>query len=228
MVESIEQFYYECNIKGRCGKFRTCIACAKLRQARFADTAQSLLGQENALYLTRITPVISSKAEITRVKAAIQHQLGKTKAIWSVEIGTIKHQLHLNLISPLDSIKHIKNTTSHTTEKITNLRQAAAYLLKQEQIPATDSYFGRQHGTWNNPVAAIAQQSSAPVIQALAVQMLMPESLKVNHKSSHHEKAANTVPTSNEIYAARARAWLPYFYANIVSNKGTLKRHDST
>jgi hypothetical protein len=222
MAESIKQIYLECNRKARCGKFRTCIACAKLRQARFADAAQSLLDQEKALYLTRITPVISSKNEITRVKAAVQHQLGKSKAIWSVEIGTITHQLHLNLISPLDSIKHIKNTTSHTTPAITNLRQAAAYLLKQEQIPPLDAYTGRQHGTWNNPIAALAQQSRAPVIQALAVQMQLPESLKVNNKSSHHEDIAVTVPSSNEIYAARARAWLPHFYANVVPNKGTL------
>lgn len=219
---SIKQNYPVCNPRGRCGRFRTCMPCARLRQARFADLAQALLEHENATFLTRITPVISSKAEITRVKAAVQHQLGKQKAVWSIEIGTITHQLHLNLISPLASFKPIKNASQHTTPQIINLRQAAAYMLKQSQIPPADAYTGRQSGSWSNPIAALAQSKKNPLLQALALQLLVCENLQVENNGGLHEGVAISVPTSSETYRNRARANLKAFYANIASNKGSI------
>lgn len=222
MNNSIKQYFSVCNPRGRCGKYRTCMPCARLRQARFADLAQALLENENTTFLTRITPVISSKAEITRVKAAVQHQLGKQKAVWSIEIGTIAHQLHLNLISPLASFKPIKNASQHTTPQIVNLRQAAAYMLKQSQIPPEDAYTGRQSGSWNNPISSLAQSKTNPLLQALALQLLVCEDFQVKNNGGLHDGVAISVPELSDIYHNRARANLQSFYANIASIKGSI------
>lgn len=224
MYGSINPQGNNCNIKGRCGKFRTCAACARLRQARFADEAERLLAQENALYLTRITPVISNKHEITRVKNAIKHQLGSSPAVWSIEIGTIKHQLHLNLISSHQRIKPIKNATQHTTAKITDLRTVAAYMLKQEQIPSTETYDGRQHGAWNSIIAAAAQHKPAPVIQAAAIQTLMGYPLDLKTMPAPPPKTNQTKQEQDEQYRARAQYYLSGFMRELALNKGTDKQ----
>ena len=97
-------------------------------------------------------------------------------------------------------------------------------MLKQSQIPPEDAYTGRQSGSWANPVAALAQSKKNPLLQALAVQLLVCEDLQIKNNGGLHEGVAISVPTSSETYRNRARANLQAFYAIIASNKGSIKR----
>jgi len=154
----------------RCGNFRHCEACARIRQAHFASLAEKLLMHEEALFSWRLTPHTNSEAEIRRLKAAVKVQLRRSPAVWTVEQGERNAMLHLNIISGLHHPKPIKASSHWVSEQITNLRHAAAYILKRSQIPEADAYTGRQFGNFHSLGQWLIDDNMPPLIQAAAIE----------------------------------------------------------
>lgn len=155
-----------CNRYHRCRQYRTCDDCARLRQAHIADIAEQLLGQYQALYTARITPYINTSSEIARLKAAVKRQLETNDALWSVEQGSEKGLLHLNIISPVAFFKKFKLAEYWQGEQVRNIRQAAAYMLKKSQIPELAAYPGRQFGAFKSLSDLFTAKDQLPIIQA--------------------------------------------------------------
>jgi hypothetical protein len=220
MENSLHKKQSDCNIKRRCYKFRTCIYCAKLRQAKFADKAEALFSKSNALYLTRITPDISTKAELHRVKNAVKHQLTGKRTLWSIEIGEISHQLHLNLICEASSLPPIKNSSHHTTDKITDLRRVAAYMVKPSQIPPYDAYVGNLYGSWQSPLSILAQTKNMPIIQAAAIQHLNGFVENMQTRKSHSWQKEENRAKSQAEYKEKARLHLAGFMELLALKNG--------
>jgi hypothetical protein len=161
-----------CSRYHRCKRYRTCDDCARLRQAHIADTAEQLLSKYNDIYMARFTPYSNTQAEIIRLKEAIKRRLDRSDAVWSIEQGTEKGLLHINLLSPVEFFKQFKLAEYWQSRRIENIRQAAAYMIKREQIPAIVAYSGRQFGTFKSMAELYADKKQTPIIQAAAAETI--------------------------------------------------------
>lgn len=154
-----------CKKGSRCGLFRICKFCARVRQAHVADIAEQVLSHYPVLYPARITPDINSPVEIERIKSAIKRQLGAYSGLWSVEVGEVFGLLHLNIITPKNILKPIKGTHYWQGQALENLRRYAAYMVKPSQIPDLSQYSGRQFGSWQSMSDLFKNERQLPVIQ---------------------------------------------------------------
>lgn len=154
-----------CKKGSRCGLFRICKFCARVRQAHVADIAEQVLSHYPVLYPARITPDINSPVEIERIKSAIKRQLGAYSGLWSVEVGEVFGLLHLNIITPKNILKPIKGTHYWQGQALENLRRYAAYMVKPSQIPDLSQYSGRQFGTWQSMTDLFKSSQQLPLIQ---------------------------------------------------------------
>jgi len=223
MHQNISLSVLNCNRKRRCGYFKHCDTCARLRQARFADKAQALFAGQNSLYLVRLTPDDSNSHEIERVKSAIKRQLNNKKALWTVEQGEIAHQLHLNLITPVKGPFNVRKANIWVSEPIKDLRSAAAYILKPDQYPSINDYSGRQFGTFNNLQTIFMDKKSPLVLQAAAVENYLITGSNLPEPYLERQREIAEMRKDQNDYQAIAARNLPALRAYIASLKGSNK-----
>lgn len=216
----LPEFREGCNYKRPCRRHRECGYCARLRQAHFADQVQALLGQYNSLYLSRYTPYIQTQAEIERVKAAWKRQINHLAAAWSVEQGSIKGLLHLNIITPATAPKAIKACDQWHSERILDLRRAAAYIVKPDQYPDKSIYQGRQFGTFGNIAEVLINSKTTPLLTAAAHELTTLKHSPIPTPYLERQQELNAIRKSKGEYAASAAKHLPRLHAIVASIKG--------
>lgn len=212
-----------CNRYHRCRQYRTCDDCARLRQAHIADVAEELLSQYQALYVARITPYSNTSAEITRLKAAVKRQLENNDALWSVEQGTEKGLLHLNIISPVAFFKKFKMAEYWQGEQVRNLRQAAAYMLKKSQIPEQAAYSGRQFGAFKSMSDLFAAKEQLPIIQAAHAEKITLAGWSLPSTYVERQDEIERMRKSERGYSEIANDHLQKLRLFTAQNKGTDK-----
>lgn len=211
-----------CNRFRRCRQYRTCADCARLRQARIADIAEGLLSHYQDIFMARFTPYSNSYREISRLKSAVKRQLSGLDAVWTVEQGTEKGLLHLNILSPREVFKQIKQAEYYQSEKVRNLRQTAAYLLKQSQIPSLSAYPGRQFGAFKSITELLTAKDQAPIIQAAAAEKITLAGWPLPSPYVERQKAIEAARRSKSDYEEIANNHLLKLRAFVASNKGTV------
>lgn len=212
-----------CKPGSRCGHFRTCDPCARLRQAHFADIAQQLLGQKALLYLTRLTPHINTQEEIKRLKIAVKRRLSAANAVWSVEQGTKTGSLHLNVISEINSIKSHRGADQYISGAITNLRNAAAYITKQSQLPNKEAYSGRQFGCFTSVFGALIDYYHTPILQAAIMENAVLNAMVLPTPYLERQKEIEEVKGTKEHYKSIAMRHLPRLQAALDALKPSNK-----
>lgn len=179
-----------------------------------------MLGHFNSLYLSRYTPYIQTATEIERVKAAWKRQITDLAAAWSVEQGSIKGLLHLNIITPEIAPKPIKNCDQWHSERILNLRQTAAYILKPDQYPDKAAYAGRQFGTFGNIAEVLINSRTTPIATAAAIEINTLKHNPIPTPYLERQQQIAELRKSRGEYAANAAKHLPRLHAIIASIKG--------
>lgn len=212
-----------CNRFNRCRRYRTCDDCARLRQAHIADVTEQLLGQYSSIYMARLTPYNNTEAEIKRLKAAIKRRLGENDAIWSIEQGSEKNLLHINLLSPVEFFKSFKLAEYWQGKQVENLRQAAAYMLKRSQIPELSAYSGRQFGSFRSMSELYSASEQLPIIQAAAAEKITLAGWPLPTPYVERQREIERMRTSDRSYSDIANDHLHKLRAFTASYKGTVK-----
>lgn len=208
-----------CTSASRCRLYRTCAHCARLRQAHVADLAERLLAQYPAVFLSRFTPHTNTKQEIERLKTSIKRQLGNYQAIWSIEIGQEKQLLHLNILSASPEFKHPKNAEYWQGQAASNLRQLAAYMVKQDQIPPTEIYQGRQFGGFTSMSKLLQDTKIEPVIQAAYHEKITLMGMVLPEPYLERQKQIEQMRTETRDYKTIAESHLMKLRAFAAANK---------
>lgn len=209
-----------CTRFNRCRQYRICDACARARQAHVADLAEGLLSKYSAVFMARFTPENNTKPEIERLKAAIKRQLANFDAIWSIEQGEESKLLHINLLSPKDLFKTPKASEYWQGQQASNIRQAAAYMVKRNQIPAIESYSGRQFGSFQNLKDLFTIQSQSPIIQAAHAEQFALAGWPLPTTYVERQKAIEEMRSSSKTHLEIANDNLPKFRAYVASLRG--------
>lgn len=212
-----------CKKGSRCGLFRICKFCARVRQAHVADIAEQVLSHYPVLYPARITPDINSPVEIERIKSAIKRQLGAYSGLWSVEVGEVFGLLHLNIITPKNILKPIKGTHYWQGQALENLRRYAAYMVKPSQIPDLSQYRGRQFGSWQSMTDLFKNERQLPVIQGAYHENYTLADFKIPTPYLDRQKEIAEARKYSRKYSDIANDRLLKLRAYIAANKGTLK-----
>lgn len=174
--------------------------------------------------MARITPYNNTKAEIERIKANIKRQLGSYNAVWSIEIGEAKQLLHLNILSPVESFKPPKGADYWHGQAAHNIRQMAAYMVKQSQIPSIEAYSGRQFGGFTSITKLMQDKAQAPVIQAAYHENFTLMGMVLPEPYLERQRKIAIMRQDNTDYKAIADSHLMKLRAFVAANKGTIKR----
>lgn len=159
-----------CQPRARCGFWRSCPVCSKIRQARAADQAERLLGKDGPVMLTVAQAQLGDHRNVESIRQIARRALGMDCGLWSVERGQQAGRLHVNIITRLTDYEPPESIRMHSSIVESGARVAAAYATKLEQAPSASDYAGRCFGYWRNPVAALAGAGPAPVLRAYAAE----------------------------------------------------------
>lgn len=214
-----------CLPHSRCGKYRVCAFCARVRQAHVADLAEKLFAEYGTVYLARFTPELNTKSEIERLKDAIKRQLDHEHGLWSIESGTDKNLLHINVLSHMPRFKQLKRAEYWQGQQAKNIRQLAAYMVKQSQIPPIEIYNGRQFGTWQSMKSALENKQQLPIIQAAQAENHTLSSFSLNPIYLERQAEIARMRANNRNYEDIANDHLPKLRAFVALQKGTINRN---
>lgn len=220
------QYGEGCTSKRPCRRFRACQYCARLRQARFADLAEQVLGEKGAITLLRLTPYHNIQSEITRLKAAWKRQNPEKSAVWTVEQGSEKGLLHLNILQQGIDTARYKQAERWQSEQITELRRIAAYLLKQSQYPDETAYTGRQFGSFTSLASTMISDGMPPLLQAACIENQVLTHMQLPAPYLARQAELEQLRRDQTDYRAIAMRHLPKFRAVVESLKGTIKEDE--
>lgn len=191
-----------CTARSRCRQYTKCSACARIRQARFADLAEQAarLMKEPTLYV--LVPHDTTPAGIEYARRYFTRIYRPVAGVWSVESGEFQAGFHLNVIADYsDTVEKFKGHIYK--ERIrTNVRVVAAYMTKAERAATREEGFHRQTGT----IGTLANFLRQPNFEAPIV----------NGAQALHDLAPGHVPPSApgpETPEETTRRWLAPVYA---------------
>lgn len=170
-----------CTPEVPCHQFRHCDYCARLRQHKIAELANTRCRSNNPTYA-----VITGLSPLSAISARKFH--AGTGGLWTIEAGTKMGGLHANLI--LDSSEQVEASAIASALAMPghavwaqaiprrDLRNVAAYISKRASVPRRNEYDGRVYGTWGTwrGAAQVArEQIMAPVVAAAAHQQQLQQ-----------------------------------------------------
>lgn len=173
--------------------------------------------------MARFTPLSNTKADLERLKASIKRQLGSYSAIWSVELGQEKQLLHLNILSPSSSFKQPKAAEYWQGQASQNIRQLAAYMVKQDQIPSAEVYAGRQFGSFSSISNLMQDSKQLPIIQGAYHENITLKGMVLPERYIVRQKEIELMRAEARDYKAIAESHLMKLRAFTAANKGRLK-----
>ena len=218
----------ECRPRKRCHDWRNCPACAAIRQARIADTAEGLLAGYLQLQLIVLKPESTAPKHMqAAIRAAIRNN-GLRAGIWTIERGQKAGTLHANLLTHAAPLKPHRSAAQHAETVRTNARIVAAYIAKREQAPRADHYPGKTYGAWGKLADYLLDQRQAPILTAAAVEF----DLAAERQPQPGQTLPPILPRGPELstddYRAIAARHLPTLAAISDSFKRRKKEAEST
>jgi len=162
--------YNSCQPGGRCRDWRTCDACARIRQARIATAAERLASVAGPLDWTTLRTASAAFKAVTDARAEFLRKTSPRGAIWTIEQSQNTGNLHINVLTPETTIPTLLHSSALHARAITEPRRVAAYISKREQMPDQDAYPGRLYGTAGPLWQWLTAKGQQPIIQAAAIQ----------------------------------------------------------
>jgi hypothetical protein len=198
-----------CAPGSRCHHWRTCSACAAIRQARIADAADRIAQCWPGLHWTRVTPHVQTARAISTIRARWRALAAPAAGLWTVEQGARGHHLHLNFLHTDAVLTEIEGASTWTAHAIEDHRRVAAYISKREQAPDPASYHGRSFGTFGAPWFFIANNQQAPALAAAALQFAINPGASTWAELASRESPRQPAPLTRADYHAIATRYLP-------------------
>lgn len=200
----------------RCGRWRACEKCARIRQAKIADKAEAMGAQFGPLHLTVITPEENSGTAIRRLRASLLRKHIAQAGIWTIEKGEQFGLLHLNILTPEPRPFNLPHAAIHTEPITAPPRAVASYIAKKSGAPSEAQYNGRLAGSWGQIGQFLATKEAAPIVVAAAINDLIttPHTRKATTYFIGQHQENEPAPTlTKEEYQALARKHLAGLYA---------------
>lgn len=213
-----------CTPGQRCGNPRKCEFCARARQKKAADKAETMHQNHGQLYFSVITPHHNTGEEIRRLRASLLRKHIATTGIWSIEKGEQFNHLHINIITPAPRAITLPGADIHTERITTTPRAVASYILKKSGQPSHQQYQGRTFGTWGQIGQFLTTKEAAPIVQAAALNDLIatPHTRQPTHYFNTPSTNREQAPTlSKEQYQELARKHLAALYAVVTRQQQT-------
>ncbi len=136
-----------CAPRARCRKWRTCPACAAIRQARIADAAQRLASLAGTIAWTTIKPLELGDEAALAARNEWLRKAAPAGAIWTVETYNIRAGVHINMLHPPTRPIPMRHAETHVIPAVKEPRAVAAYISKPQSYPDPDQFAGRIYGT---------------------------------------------------------------------------------
>lgn len=159
-----------CAPRARCGRFRECPICARIRQAKIADAAERLQSKAPDLTWTTIVPDDRDWRALVACRDAFLRGESPAGAIWTVEVGQQAGRLHANILHPTSKPRQLARASVWQAPVRASARIVAAYISKREQMPTREEYDGRLFGTAGPLWQWLATGKGLPVIEAAKTQ----------------------------------------------------------
>lgn len=186
----------------RCGRWRTCDACARIRQAQIAAIAEK--GATHSPHITYAVVRPCDQRTLAATRAALIDRLARVSdgGVWTVE--TADHAgLHLNIVAgartPLHAADIARSCPPASPADVwaapvphRDVRHVAAYIAKRRAIPDRTEYAGRVYGAWGrwkSPLAALVEDRTAPAILAAVALESMLEGAGVPHPDTRPDRS---------------------------------------
>lgn len=200
----------------RCGDWRTCEICARVRQAHLAERGEALQNQFDTLFLSVLKPVEPSAHAIQRIRAAVIRRAFAPAGIWSVEQGQKLGRLHLNILAPAPVPDILRDCETWSQVITTSGRAAAAYINKKSGFPDRANYSGNITGSWSSLPDLFASRNMPATVMAASAEAALsnrhPEEY-LRAAMASRERAAAESPKTRAEYHEIARRNLPNLYA---------------
>ena len=159
-----------CAPRARCGDFRSCPICARIRQARIADAAERLQSFAGDLTWSVVSPHDRSWEALTQCRSAFLAAENPQGALWTVEYGALTGKPHANILHPTSGARTLRRAAVWQAPVKGSARLIAAYVSKQSQMPPRAEYSGRLFGTAGPLWQWLATGKGLPVIEAAKTQ----------------------------------------------------------
>jgi hypothetical protein len=211
--------YGKCSRARPCNRFRDCPTCAASRQRRIADLSDHLAQLDLGLAWTILSPATQSKEAISKARSAWLEQTRPTAAIWTVEAGTLRRQLHLNIIhTPIPH--YLPRYTRTWSQPLQNdHRQIAAYISKPSGFPTAAEYTGRLFGACGPLWQFLTAATQAPIIAAATLEHNLASIASARLRPLSPTAQPTTTPTTPQDFAKIAKRHLPEIYAALEALK---------
>lgn len=202
----------------RCGNWRTCEICARVRQAHLAERGEALQNQFDTLFLSVLKPLDSTASAVQRIRAAILRRSFAPAGIWSVEQGKKLGRLHLNILAPAPVPDILRDCETWSQSITTSGRAAAAYINKKSGFPDQATYSGNLTGSWTKIPDFFTLRHMPPTVMAASAEAALSnkhpdEYLRAALASREREQ--QTAALTRADYAEIARRNLPNLYATL-------------
>ena len=184
----------DCRGSHRCGKWRICERCARVRAAAFADRAQFLAARYGQLSFARVTPDTNSESEMKKLRDRIVRQKLAPAGLWTVETGEQFMRLHLNMLLPRQYAAVCSEVFDYVEPVKTSPRAVAAYICKRTGMPSMHQYAGRLQGEWGS-IAQHLMKSTDPQhapAQAKMIEVTLWQKWQ-HHGVSHYSRTTERV-----------------------------------
>lgn len=159
-----------CAPRSLCRRWRTCVRCGAIRQARLADLAERLAAYYPEPWWTVLRPIDPATAALARARHAWATLTRTPAAIWTIEASPRSAGLHINLIHPPHPAVNLSQAHAWSQPIRGNLRHVAAYIIDPRKAPQPAAYAGRLHGTMGPLWYILSRASAFPAVQAAAIQ----------------------------------------------------------
>lgn len=159
-----------CLPRARCGRFRECPICARIRQAKIADAAERLQSRHADMTWTTIIPEDRDWKTLVACRDAFLRAESPQGAIWSVEWGEKTGVPHANILHPTTKPRQLRRAAVWQAPIRASARIVAAYISKREGMPPKEVYDGRLYGTSGPLWQWLATGRGEPIIEAAKTQ----------------------------------------------------------
>jgi len=213
---------FECKKNRPCGLFRSCLTCARIRQAKIADAAEAIERTGHQLHLTTVRPIENTANALRAVRAQILKAGFAKMGLWTVETGEKFAGLHLNILSTKPHIPPDLCRLTWSEAITTSGRAAAAYISKQSGIPDSTQYSGKLYSQFGNIRDLLVAPGMPVIIQAAAIEQAItaaPDRLTAQERqiiaSLQEPKSSKT----HAEYMAIAKSHLPNIWAMLEQHR---------
>jgi len=204
-----------CSPHSRCYRYRECDACARIRQARFADQADRLAELAGPLWYSVLTITERTVAALKAAKRRWLRLHRPVAALWSVELAPEPDLLHVNLLHPVRQGEDPRRGAAYAEPVTTIVRAVAAYMTKPGHYPPPTLWPGPTAGTLG-PLRPYLQHPTAyPIVAAASLDAELAPPAELPHPTPPLDLGRSAPELTADEYRAIALAHLPGLLAAV-------------